>query len=221
MPKDERAKLVPLTVAQVRTLADEMPGHMRAMVLTQAGLGLRLGELLALRVQDVNFLRREVRIAEQLELNTHRRVPVKTPRSLRTVPLPTMVAESLAQHMAAYPPGPGGLLFNPVNAPIVRKVAGPGIGHSEVAKTIRRAVKRAGLPVGTSSHDLRHHYASVLLHAGESVHAVAERLGHTDAKLVLETYGHCMPDTEDRTRKAIDAAWTAPAAEQAESLTSG
>lgn len=67
------------------------------------------------------------------------------------------------------------------------------------------------LPTDTTSHDLRHHYASVLA-AGESVVAVAERLGHDDASLVLSVYGHLMPDSEDRTRKAVDAAWSpAPA----------
>lgn len=221
LPKMDQPKLVPLTVEQVRTLAEEMPPHMRAMVITQAGLGLRMGELIALRAQDVNFLRREVRIEHQLELNTLRRVPPKTPRSRRTVPLPAVVANSLAQHMAAFPPADDGLLFYPVHAPTVRKKAGPGIGHNDLATAIRRAVKRAGLPDGTSSHDLRHHYASVLLHAGESVHAVAERLGHTDAKLVLETYGHCMPDSEDRTRQAVDAAWSAPAAALREAPSSG
>jgi hypothetical protein len=39
--------------------------------------------------------------------------------------------------------------------------------------------------------------------------AVAERLGHEDASLVLSTYGHLMPDSEDRTRRAVDAAWEA------------
>jgi hypothetical protein len=41
-----------------------------------------------------------------------------------------------------------------------------------------------------------------------SVVAVAERLGHENATLVLKTYGHLMPDAEDRTRRAIDDAWT-------------
>lgn len=72
-----------------------------------------------------------------------------------------------------------------------------------------KAARTAGLPPGTSTHDLRHHYASVLLAAGESVVAVAERLGHENANLVLSTYGHLMPDFEDRTRKAIDSAWRA------------
>ncbi len=74
---------------------------------------------------------------------------------------------------------------------------------------IAHAVERAGLPAGTTSHDLRHHFASVLLAAGESVVAVAERLGHENASLVLSTYGHLMPDSEARTRRAVDEAWTA------------
>lgn len=69
-------------------------------------------------------------------------------------------------------------------------------------------MKRAGLPTGTTIHDLRHHCASVLLAAGESVVAVAERLGHETATLVLKTYGHLMPDSEDRTRRAVDEAWS-------------
>ncbi|MFI5851814.1 hypothetical protein ACIA8B_30600 [Micromonospora chalcea] len=51
---------------------------------------------------------------------------------------------------------------------------------------------------------MRHHYASVLLMQGESVITVAERLGHENATLVLSTYGHLMPDSEERTRRAVD-----------------
>lgn len=57
-----------------------------------------------------------------------------------------------------------------------------------------------------TTHDLRHHYASVLLVQGESVITVAERLGHENATLVLSTYGHLMPDSEERTRRAVEEA---------------
>jgi integrase len=92
-------------------------------------------------------------------------------------------------------------------------------GSTEVGRMVREwlapAVREAGLPPGTTSHALRHHFASVLLAAGESVVAVAERLGHENATLVLKTYGHLMPDMEDRTRHAIDATWTADCPETA------
>ena len=70
------------------------------------------------------------------------------------------------------------------------------------------AADGSAFPADTSTHDLRHHYASVLLAGGESVIAVAERLGHDDASMVLRVYGHLMPDSEDRTRRVVDDAWS-------------
>ena len=83
------------------------------------------------------------------------------------------------------------------------------------ARVFAPAVRETALPAGTTSHALRHHYASLLLAAGESVVAVAERLGHENATLVLTTYGHLMLDSEDRRRRAIDAAWTVDGLETA------
>ena len=111
LPRAESARVVPLTVAQVRALAGGVPPRCRAMVLVQAGLGLRLGELLALRASNVDFLRRTVRVEHQLEERTRERVEPKTPRSRRTVPLPDVAAEALAEHMRQWPPLADGSLF--------------------------------------------------------------------------------------------------------------
>jgi site-specific recombinase XerD len=80
-------------------------------------------------------------------------------------------------------------------------------------KVFKSAVLRAGLPASTSSHDLRHHYASVLLNAGESTFTVADRIGDSP-KMVFDTYGHPMPGTEEATRKAIEAAWSVTSVSQ-------
>ncbi len=188
LPRADRERVVPLTVEQVLEIADTVPARYRAMVITQAGLGLRIGELLALRVEDVDFLRRTVRIEWQIGPKTQERVAPKTPRSRRTVPLPRVVADALAAHLAEFPPGDDGSIFTS-SAGVVYW---PEVYGSRV---FAAAAKRAGLPTGTTTHDLRHHYASVLLAAGESVVAVAERLGHENAMLVLKTYGHLMPDS--------------------------
>jgi integrase len=118
-----------------------------------------------------------------------------------------MVAEALAEHMRAYPPLRDGSLFYGHNG---QPYAHAFYGTRTLKRAVDRlaAVKGSTFPAGTTSHDLRHHYASVLLAAGESVIAVAERLGHDDATMVLKVYGHLMPDSEDRTRKAIDDAWS-------------
>ena len=201
LPRDERPRVVPLTVEQVQALAGAMPARNHAMVVTQAGLGLRIGELLALRVQDVDFPHRTVRVEFQIAPKAQERTAPKAPRS-RRVPLPAVVADALALHMQQYPPAPDGSIFT--------TTVGGWYRHDYYGSIIfAKAVRDAGLPTGTTSHALRHHYASVLLHAGESVVAVAERLGHENATLVLKTYGHLMPNSEQRTRAAIDGAWEA------------
>jgi Phage integrase family len=201
MPRSEKPRITPLSVIEVQDLASAMPERCRAMVITQAGLGLRIAELLALRVQDVDFLRRTVRIEWQLTPDGKRPVPPKTPRSRRTLPLPNVVAEALAAHIAEFPLAEDGSLFTTAAGLLYRQ-------EYYGARVLAPAVRKRGLPAGTTSHALRHHYASLLLAAGESVVAVAERLGHENATLVLTTYGHLMLHSEDRTRRAIDAAWT-------------
>lgn len=212
LPRVERERVIPLTVSEVAQLAATVPDRYRAMIVAQSGLGLRIGELLALRVENVDFLRRMVRVEHQVDSMTLQLVAPKTSRSRRSVPLPEVVSLALSEHIRKYPPAPDGLIFHTRD--------GLPIRHDTYGnKVLVPAARKAGLPEGTTSHALRHHYASVLLAAGESVVAVAERLGHDDASLVLSTYGHLMPDMEDHTRRAIDAAWSTVTAERDESTT--
>jgi integrase len=67
------------------------------------------------------------------------------------------------------------------------------------------AVKAAGLPAGTGFHALRHYYARLLIRHGESVKTVQSRLGHASAVETLDTYSPLWPDSDDRTRDAIDS----------------
>jgi integrase len=203
LPRHDQERVMPLTVEQVAALAAAVPPRNRAMVLAQAGLGLRVGELLALRQEDVDFLGRTVRVESQLTDGSRTRSQPKTPRSRRTIPLPTVVGEALAAHIATYPPLPDGTLFSTSTGRPYRRDHYGG-------RIFTAAVVAAGLPAGTTTHAMRHFYASVLLAAGESVVAVAERLGHRNANLVLSTYGHLVPGSEDRTRRAVDSAWSAP-----------
>ena len=71
----------------------------------------------------------------------------------------------------------------------------------------RQAVAAADAPDGTRFHDLRHFYASLLIHAGESVKTVQNRLGHSSAMETLDVYSHLFPDSEDSTRKVVEEAF--------------
>ena len=118
-----------------------------------------------------------------------RLVPVKTRTSARTIPLPQVVIDTLAAHLAAYPTD--GLIFQPNTRQLFSKL-------------FRAAVKRAGLPKPVTYHDLRYYYASLLIRHGESVKTVQERLGHSSAVTTLNTYSHLWPDSDDPIRAAVD-----------------
>jgi integrase len=75
------------------------------------------------------------------------------------------------------------------------------------SNTVKRA-KEAGaaVPFGTSIHDLRHYYASLLILHRESVKTVQKRLGHAKASVTLDVYIHLFEEIEDTTRDAVQDA---------------
>ncbi|MBA3286826.1 MAG: site-specific integrase [Acidimicrobiia bacterium] len=200
LPRADRAgsALVPLTVEQVYAIAGAVPTQYRALVITSAGLGLRQGEACGLTVDRVDFLRRRVTIDRQLVTPTSGPVcfgPTKTPSSNRVVTLPDTVSHALAAHLERHGPGESGLIFtSSTRAPLRR---------STWSDSFRAATRRLG--IDASTHDLRHHCASMLIAAGCSVTAVQHFLGHKNASETLDTYSHLWPDDEDRIRAAIDA----------------
>jgi integrase len=82
--------------------------------------------------------------------------------------------------------------------------AGLPIRRTRFSTIWRPAAAVAELGDGVTFHDLRHYYASLLIRHGESVKVVQRRLGYKSAGETLDTYSHLWPDSEDRTREAVD-----------------
>lgn len=200
VPKPKRGKVVPIATEDVLRLADAMPSRYRALVITAAGTGMRQGELFGLTVDRIDFLRRRVTVDRQLVSVSGRAPsfgPPKTDASDRVIPLPQAVVDALAAHLAAFPAGPAELVF--------RNATGSPLRRSGFGDVWRRATTEAEL-AGFVFHGLRHYYASLLIRHGESVKTVQERLGHASAVETLDTYSHLWPDSDDRTREAVDLA---------------
>lgn len=126
--------------------------------------------------------------------------PTKTEASVRTVPMADVTLHALARHLEQFPAeGGDGLIFTGADGGPLRR--------NRFAEVWSRARSAAGLPADRTFHDLRHHYASLLIRHGESVKVVQARLGHASASETLDTYSHLWPDSEDRTRDAVSAAW--------------
>jgi integrase len=203
LPRIDRRRVVPLETDAVVRLAQAMPVRYRATVILASGAGLRQGEVLGLQVRHVDFLGRNVRVEQQLVTVSGAPfvAPPKTPASIRRVPVGNLVVEELARHFdvaGLTPTDPACLLFTTAQGDPMRR--------NRFGEIWQRAAKVAKLPPGTTFHALRHYYASLLIRHGESVKVVQERLGHASAAETLDTYSHLWPDSEDRTRQAVDEA---------------
>jgi integrase len=203
LPKIARRQIVPLATNAVLRLADAMPDRYRAVIIVASGTGLRQGEVFGLEVRHTDFLKRVARVEQQVISVSGGGAPFlgppKTPSSVRSVPLPEVVITALARHyelLGLEPTNDRQLIFT--------NDRGEAIRRTHFAEAFRRAVQAARLPTGTRFHELRHYYASLLIRHGESVKVVQSRLGHASAAETLDTYSHLWPDSEDRTRQAVD-----------------
>lgn len=196
LPKTDQQPVQVVETATVMAMVSAMPERMQAMLVLAAGTGMRQGEIFGLTLDRIDFLRRTARVDRQL-VEGGIFGPPKTSSSVRTVPLPQAVVDALAAHLQAFPAGQDGLIFTrPSGAPWTR---GAFSEHWVKARVT------TGTPDEVTMHSLRHFYASLLIRHGESVKVVQSRLGHATAAETLDTYSHLWPDSEDRTRDAVDA----------------
>lgn len=112
--------------------------------------------------------------------------------------------------------GPGADPASPPATPILSvRAARRKSSSSQTTRGIRsagsadeiwnRAAQAADLPPGTTPHDLRHHYASLLIAKGASVKAVQTMLRHKTANETLNTYAHLWPEDNSLVRRAVDS----------------
>lgn len=218
-PGTSRRKVIPWSAAWVSAPHDTVPARYRIAVTLGSGLGLRQGEVFALALEDIDFLRGVVEVRRQVKVFNGNKLAYGLPkgRKTRTVPLPDSVATELASHLATFPARKVTL---PWDVPDAEK------SHSATlllttrersalnrnyfnTRTWKPAQAHVGIEQSRDNgmHALRHWYASVLLGAGESMRAVSEYLGHSDPGFTLRTYTHLMPTSADRTRAAVDTAF--------------
>lgn len=122
--------------------------------------------MLGLVWDDVDFEQGFLRLRYQLDRN-RQRVALKTPESRRDVVLTPQLARTLKEHrLASRYSAPTDFLFPAPD--------GRGRDHRSTSKGIERAVARAGLGEGISSHVFRHTFASVLIVAHAAIFNVVD-----------------------------------------------
>lgn len=198
-----------LSHGQLAALADAA-GRYEALVLLLGYAGLRWGEAIALRVRDVDAVRRRVIVSHTIAEDAGR-VFEDTPKThkARWVPVADPAWTALERELADK--GPEDLLFTSPRGGVLR------------SSNFRRAVfdpavKAARIPRVTP-HDLRHTAASLAIAAGASVLAVQRMLGHARASMTLDVYADLFEqDLEDVAARMSAAAAAAPAWEPPRSI---
>lgn len=220
LPARTKKPNVYLTAGQLDALADEA-GRYRSLVLLLGMVGLRWGEAAALRVGDIDFLRRRItlhRNAVRVGAETH--VGTLKTGENRTVALPVPVVEALAKSCVGKDHGDliwagrdGGHLGPPSSHD--SWLSGAVDRCITAADEQRRAERKAHpkrdpvTPVfpRVTAHALRHTAASLAISAGANVKAVQKMLGHASAAMTLDTYADLFDTDADAVADVMGRLW--------------
>ncbi|MBV9334348.1 MAG: site-specific integrase [Solirubrobacterales bacterium] len=191
-----REEVQALSPASIETMRAALDVRDAALLSVLAYAGLRPGEALGLRSGDI----RERTILVQRSVSLGEEADTKT-RQHRTVRLLAPLAADLRSwRMAAGCPAEDQLVFPGKDGQPWTQAA----YQSWRRRAFRRATQAAGV-AHARPYDLRHSFASLLLHEGRSVIYVARQLGH-DARLTLTRYGHVIDELEDVPRIEAEVA---------------
>lgn len=189
-PTPERAEFTTLTPEQVRALLSATTGtRHRALLTVAVYCGLRQGEVLGLKWEDIDADAATLKVRRQLGHDGNYCEP-KTKAARRTVDLSQPVLDALKSHRVAQLQDrltagseweENGLVFSTHR--------GRPLGYRNVIRDFHALLDRSGLP-RIRFHDLRHTTATLQLASGADIKQVQDLLGHSQVTLTLGTYTH-------------------------------
>jgi integrase len=181
-PTRQRHEFDTFTVEQARSFLKAVQGdRLEALYVLAITTGLRQGELLGLRWQDVDLERRRLQLVRQL----------KTRQSRRAVLLPELAATALVDHRVrqAAEREQQGVYWEEHGLVFPNTVGKPLNPNNLRQRSFFPLLDRAGLP-RIRFHDLRHSCATLLLSEGVHPKIVSDLLGHSQIGITLDLYSH-------------------------------
>ena len=154
--------------------------------------GIRIGELLALTKNDIDFKNMQIKISKTYS-RYDRKDDITTPKtekSDRIVDIPEFLKEELENYINR--------LYKYPNDERIFLV-----GAKAVENMMKRHIEKAGVK-RIRVHDLRHSHAAFLIHQGVVPLVIKERLGHKDIKITLNTYGHLYPNEQKKLAQMLN-----------------
>ena len=193
LPKVERKEMQTLPAAQLASfLREAKESGVFALYYIDLTTGLRRGELLGLKWEDVDLEKGELRVRRQIGRvgGEVLEMPLKTKNAYRTLSLAADAIDALKEQKRKADGSPW----------VFPSPTGDPMSPDSVLHMLHRVLKRAGLPE-VRFHDLRHTFATLALQNGVDIKTVSGMLGHFSAGFTLDTYAHV---TTGAKREAVD-----------------
>ena len=182
LPKVEHREMKTLPVEQLQSfLREAKDSGVFELYYLELATGLRRGELLGLKWEDIDLEHGDLRVRRQIARINGKVVeaPLKTKNAYRTLPLAEDTISILNEQKKKVGSSPW----------VFPSATGGPISPDSVLHMLHRVLKRAGLPK-VRSHDLRHTFATLALQNGVDIKTVSGMLGHFSAGFTLDTYAH-------------------------------
>jgi integrase len=181
--------------AEAAALIAAVPERDRAFWATAMYAGLRLGELQALRVEDIDMAAGIIRIERGRDAKEGM-IELKSRAGRRRVPILAGLRDLLLDHLARTGLSGSDLIFG--------RTAQDPLDSSTVQGRADRAWRDAGLERITP-HGCRHSYGSILIAAGVNAKAIQTFMGHSSITVTYDIYGHLLPGSEAEAASLADA----------------
>lgn len=201
-PHRTRPEMDCLKAAEIVRLLDAIDRRHYALMATACFTGLRQGELLGLKWEDIDFI--NSRIFVRRTLQDGKFYEPKSATSKRSVSVPGAVIDALKEHQARQAVE----LDSNERELVFPNEAGKALDrHNLLSRIFWPALKMAGLR-RVRFHDLRHSYAAALIGAKQNIKWIQKQLGHSSIQITMDVYGHLLPDAEQDAAAKLDAIFT-------------
>jgi integrase len=209
LPRADQKETEAFTPEEVRRfLQAAKHDRLEALYVLAITCGLRQGELLGLRWDDVDLEAGRLTVRRQVQRSRDGSGMISGPtknKKSRTIRLGRVAVEALKAHRDAQAEDVASAkgLWGDPNLVFASTIGTPLDPSNLVGRSFKPLLGRAGLP-SIRFHDLRHACATLLFFEGVPVKVVQEVLGHSSVSVTMDVYSHILPDMQERAAAAMD-----------------
>jgi integrase len=198
-PKTKKVEMQIWDNEKVKTFLEESKkSSYFPIYLTAIYTGMRRGEVLGLRWQDIDFQNNIIYVRQSLQEVKKVGLTFKEPKSgkSRSITITSNITKELKKVYKQQLENKllFGADYNDFDLVFAQKNGKP-LQPTEMARNYRKMVEKSGLPY-IRFHDLRHTHATLMLQQGIHPKVVSERLGHSTIGITMDTYTHVLPNMQ-------------------------